>query len=106
MELATILCVSAVFMFGGYTVGMMSGDRFANKVLEAARQTVEICNDAIEKCNTFADKINDRYERLASDYRRLFDAYDEAYRILEENGLVGGDGNETLSGDDGTEENA
>ena len=90
MDALTTFASAVVACMMGYLLGTRSGDAFANKVLETARQTVEICNDAIERCSTLVDEFDNRYKRLASDYRRLFDAYDEAYRILEENGLVGG----------------
>ena len=95
MDAFTTFASAAVAYMIGYLLGTRSGDAFANEFLMMARDTVEKCNEMI-----------DRYNALVDNYRRLFDAYDEAYHILEENGLIGGDGDETLSGDDGTEEDA
>lgn len=109
MDAITMFASAAVACMMGYLFGTSIGDAFANNVLETAHQAVERCNEAIDNYNEMIDKYNvlvDKYERLASDYKRLFDAYDEAYRILEDHGLIGGDGDETLSGDDGAEEDA
>ena len=100
MEIAVPCMVLAIMV--GYVLGEMSGDRLANTTLDVAQDASDRCNEAIHKYNDLVDK----YNRLLSYYKRLFDAYDEAYHRLEENGLIGGDDDEVVSGDDRAEEDA